>query len=393
MPGSVMFQHSIHNNEEFVHAGDQCHLLGFTGGTESIVQFPDYRVKSCSYQSSHIEYCPDLGSTSPRTTSATLGSAVMIQGSDSNKSGNLFTVQITKFRKFNDQSGCEARSYSGYALQAIVLFALYRAFFNPSLQIGIKVSQIFLHVGNKINNSLFHRLMCGMEAVLFSSDHLNQLPASCQNSSQLLRFLIRQWTWLWFNYSRKMRQYTGIYRVCFGEFFGGFSKISGLTWINHRTQDASSFQRISQLGFVTTSRFHDYKLNRQFIDNLHKLVYPNFVVSEAPSSSGLIGSNIQNVFRHIYTNMILFQLTILFLARSYMIRSRFSVDQTTVRAHPVMGETTMLKAGLFGPRMTRSVSPLCQSTIYPRYKNDRITTLHLRKNRLPAIHTGTFIAE
>jgi len=30
----------------------------------------------------------------------------------------------------------------------------------------------------------------------------------------------------------------------------------------------------------------------------------------------------------------------------------------------------MLKAGLFGPRMTRSVSPLCQSTIYPRYKNE-----------------------
>jgi len=75
-----------------MHASDQCHLLGFSGVAESNIQLLDNWIKPRSDQSRHIQCCSDLGSTSPGTTFASFGAAVMIKRGHTDQSRNLFRV-------------------------------------------------------------------------------------------------------------------------------------------------------------------------------------------------------------------------------------------------------------------------------------------------------------
>jgi len=77
-----MLEHSVEDEKQLAHAGHQCHLLGFAGRQQSLIEFPHHWVAACGDKSTHVQCRSDVGSPTPDTTTATEGARVTVEGRD-----------------------------------------------------------------------------------------------------------------------------------------------------------------------------------------------------------------------------------------------------------------------------------------------------------------------
>jgi hypothetical protein len=75
-----MFKHRVQYGKKFMHAGNDCDLLGLSRSAESDVHLTNDGVMPGGNQRSHVKCCPAPGATSPRATFTPFGTAVVVQG-------------------------------------------------------------------------------------------------------------------------------------------------------------------------------------------------------------------------------------------------------------------------------------------------------------------------
>jgi len=81
LPRSMMFKHSIKDNEQFTHTSSKGNLLGFTCGQQLLIGGTYDRVMTAGYQCSHIEGGTDTGAATPNCTFPAQGTTIPVERS------------------------------------------------------------------------------------------------------------------------------------------------------------------------------------------------------------------------------------------------------------------------------------------------------------------------
>src|SRR5271167_2623277 len=86
-------KHGIENNEELAHAGDERGLGVLTIGTQPQIESSDGRIAAHTCHRRHIQDTPDLGASTPDTTTAAHASTVAVKWCQTGQCGDLLAVE------------------------------------------------------------------------------------------------------------------------------------------------------------------------------------------------------------------------------------------------------------------------------------------------------------
>ena len=103
LPGGSVSDHGIEHGEQFTHGSDQGHLAGLAGCDQLLIEGLDRRVVDSGAHGGHVEGASDVGPTAPYGTSSPMTTTVPVQGSDTDKGGDLPTVEGAEFGESADE--------------------------------------------------------------------------------------------------------------------------------------------------------------------------------------------------------------------------------------------------------------------------------------------------
>ena len=102
IPGGSVSDHGIEHGEQFTHGSDQGHLTGLAGCNQLLIEGLDRRVVDSGAHGGHVEGASDVGPTAPYGTSTPMTTTVPVQGSDTDKGGDLPAVEGAEFGESAD---------------------------------------------------------------------------------------------------------------------------------------------------------------------------------------------------------------------------------------------------------------------------------------------------
>src|SRR2546425_680586 len=191
-PRGPMFEHRIQDDQQLPHARREGHLFRFPGGTQALIERPDDRIEARRHQRGHIERRPDLRPAAPDRAFPAPCPAITIQRSHPRQRRDLLAGQGAEFRQIRQQRRRHHRPHAGCAPQERILLAPHGTLPNRVGQVAVRVAQFPLEPGDVRAQTLAHRLGGTPQAVLLRRQHLDELPAACQDGRQRLGLLIRR---------------------------------------------------------------------------------------------------------------------------------------------------------------------------------------------------------
>jgi len=94
-----MLNHRIQYYEQFTHTSCDGYLFKFSSIHQPLIELPDYRIKSDSYQSGHVQSPPDCSTPSPDSSFTTQVSTITIKWRYAGKSCYLSSIQFPQLRQ------------------------------------------------------------------------------------------------------------------------------------------------------------------------------------------------------------------------------------------------------------------------------------------------------
>ena len=104
---------------------------------------------------------------------------------------------------------------------------------NGVSKVAVRLRQFALEPGDVCPQALAHRLAGLPEPVLLCREHLDELPAACQNRRQRLRLLIGQGPRLRSHDRSEVRQRVGVQHIGLGQLLRRLRKVPHLPGIDH----------------------------------------------------------------------------------------------------------------------------------------------------------------
>ena len=103
IPRGAVSEHGIKHGEEFTHGGDESHLTGLAGCDQLLIEGLDRRVVDSGAYGGHVECASDVGPSAPDGTSSPMSTTVPVQGSDTDKGGDLPAIEGAEFGECTDE--------------------------------------------------------------------------------------------------------------------------------------------------------------------------------------------------------------------------------------------------------------------------------------------------
>ena len=112
IPGSIGFDDGVEDGEQFAHGSGHSDLEGFSLIFQPFRKVPDEWVMPDSAERSHVESASDSNSPATDVSFFGCGSAIGVDRSDTDESGDFFAVDLSEFWEFGNESVCGDRSDS-----------------------------------------------------------------------------------------------------------------------------------------------------------------------------------------------------------------------------------------------------------------------------------------
>src|SRR5512143_201235 len=297
-----MFNHRVQNRQQFSHASNQSDLCWFTRLAQPCVESFDDGITSAGGQGSHVERCPHAGTTAPDATTASERTAIAIERGDSHQGSNLFTVELAEFREISDQRAAGHRADTWSALKQVLFLLPNRALTDSLVQVLIDSLQFRLQPADVSVDTFFDAFGGTIEAVMLSTNHLNDLPPASNQRAQFQANLIGQRPDCGTYSFSEAGQYPGIDGIGLGQLSGGFGEVSNLARVNNHHRQFRTGQSTSDLAFDSAGGFqHDQgrlHLSQPFDQHLDT----RFIVGKRVALSQRPHSHIQTRLGHVNTN-------------------------------------------------------------------------------------------
>ena len=102
LPVSFVVQHGIENHKELAHAGDERGLGVLTIGAQSEIESSDSWIAANARHRRHIQDAPNLGTSTPDTTTAAQTTTVAVKWCQTGQCGDLLAVEHSEFRQLRE---------------------------------------------------------------------------------------------------------------------------------------------------------------------------------------------------------------------------------------------------------------------------------------------------
>ena len=126
IPMLPALDHAVEDDQELPNTCGEDVFLGFAGNQHPLVKRVGHWVVSAGDQRSHVDDHGHSCSATPDNAAPAHGSAVPVDGSNADQSGDLFAVQHAQFRRVRQERQRELLSHAVDRAQQIVLLPLHR---------------------------------------------------------------------------------------------------------------------------------------------------------------------------------------------------------------------------------------------------------------------------
>ena len=93
-----MAQHRVEDEQELVHGGGESDLLGFSGGEQPLVEWPEDGIVPHGYQAAHIQSGSYAGAAAPDDAPPTQDAAFAVERRHPNERGDLLAIERAQLR-------------------------------------------------------------------------------------------------------------------------------------------------------------------------------------------------------------------------------------------------------------------------------------------------------
>jgi len=293
LPGSIMFKHSIKDNEQFTHTSSKGDLLGFTCCQQPLIEGANDRVMAGGYQYSHIEGGTDTGAATPNCTFPAQGTTIPVQRSYSSQCSYTLSIQGSQFRQVGQEGDCQLRPYTRHRSQQVFLFTPYRAVMQHLLQASIYLIQFLLEPGDMSLDSLVYWWSGRIQPVFLSNQHAHHLIPASYQSGKSLSLRVRKGTWSGTNRFSKISQDLGIQSIGLGQLSGGFGKIPYLSGVDNYDRQTGGSQSSDHRKFQPARCFKEHQSRVKVSKLVDQALNTLLGVSNLPLLAGGADSDIQ----------------------------------------------------------------------------------------------------
>lgn len=187
-----MFQHGIHDDEQFAHAGGKGHLAGFALGSEPLVEVPDHWVAARCRHGRHIQRTPDLGTPTPDDAFTLVFAAVPVEGRYPYQGSDFFPVQRTQLWQLRQQGRAGHHAHAGYRLQQVVLVPPDGRGAQRMGQVDAELGNAFVQPGDVLLEAGPLPCRSTLQAQFLLHPHVDELTSARQQLAQGAGVFIRQ---------------------------------------------------------------------------------------------------------------------------------------------------------------------------------------------------------
>ena len=282
-----MLDHGVENGQQLAHAGSQGDLFYLARSQEPLVEGLDHGVVPGCRQSSHLQDCAHPGPAAPYLALAPHQAAVSVEGGEANQGSDVPAVRGTQFGEFGHEGERHDWADALDTAEQVIFDPPEGAFLDGIAQEPVTVSQFVFQPKDVLLDSLKHWRSSGSQPVGLRSEHLHELVASGQESSQLLGLGVRQGPWGWLYGVGEMSRYLSIQPVGLGQFAGGSGEVADLPGVDHCHRQTGGAQGGSQWQFQASGGFHYHQGWGHLSQVGHYCVDPCFIVDDPPRPSEL----------------------------------------------------------------------------------------------------------
>lgn len=142
--------------------------------------------------SAHVEHRTDVSASPPNATMAAMGSAVAVEGSNTDQGGHLLSSQGPELWRQREQRAGEDLSYSRNTAKEILLLPPGRRAFDGFVEVGIDSIELGLEPLDCLADGSADALGRGRgaEAILLGGDHVDDLAATDDKGFEFLRLSV-----------------------------------------------------------------------------------------------------------------------------------------------------------------------------------------------------------
>ena len=217
-PGLFVSEEGVEDGEEFVHRGDEREFLFLALEDESLIEGFDGRVEADGTEGGHVQRGPDGGSTAEDGALASEGSAVAVDGRDTDEGGDLLPGAVSEFGEFGDERAGGLRSDAGRGLEEFLSFAPQRAVSQPLIEFDIEVFELLCEDDE---DGLKTRLDSGAAGLLLSVEFggadADELSSASENLLQFSGICIGERSQRRLDVAAKLGEDEGVNGIGLGE--------------------------------------------------------------------------------------------------------------------------------------------------------------------------------
>jgi len=259
LPGSMMFKHSIKDNEQFTHTSSKGYFLGLTCCQQPLIEGANGRIPAGGYQCSHIEAGTDTGAATPNCTFPTQGTTIPVERSYSSQCSYTLSIQGSQLRQVGQEGECQLRPYTRHRSQQVFLFTPYRAVMQHLIQASIHLIQLLLEPSDMSLDSLAHWWSRHIQPVSLGNQHAHHLIPASYKSGKSLSLRVRKGAWSGMNRFSKKSQDLGIQNISLGQLSGGFGKIPYLSGVDNHDRQTGGSQSSDHRKFQPARCFKEHQ--------------------------------------------------------------------------------------------------------------------------------------
>src|SRR5258708_339251 len=262
IPGGVIFEHGIDNDDEFSGAGGKNDLGGLSAFGETICKVANTGWFDMSVmheiKSGQIDCGSNSGASSEDGSFSSNGATVVAEGGDTNQGSDLLTIELTEFGEFGEDCGTGGWTDAGDALQDFIFTTPVVIKTDESLNLGVDGVDLALQaIENLVDTFASERAITSTAAIDLHGAHGDQLATAHDELFKFNEFFRGFFQRTRFHVLREACQHPGVDPVSLGVLAVGQAKMVGEPGVDNGHDETRRDEFCGETSLEAAGGLHD----------------------------------------------------------------------------------------------------------------------------------------
>jgi hypothetical protein len=300
VPGGLVFEHGIEDEQEFSHTGGEDDFKGFARSFETLGKGADSGIAAACGKGGHVEDGADIASSAPDGALAAELSGIVVEGSQAREGGDFLAAEASEFGELGQEGGGEDGSDAGGAGEELGFVAPIVVGVDEASDFGIELVDLLAEKAQELLDAASREGGVGeFEARGFCGTEFEELSAS---GDQLIELGLFFWGFFergGLDVQGETGEDLGIEAIGFGELAEAAGKVADLPGVDACDVEAGVKELNDDSSLVTAGGLNDDEAGAEGTEPLDDLCDALGVVGTGPGRRGGALRDVELVLRNI----------------------------------------------------------------------------------------------